>query len=114
MNIHKTYLADEEYSDGEASVTLSQTLRIDTELFKDEDNVIEKVIGVRRAALPQNGENWEVLEDDCVVLVLHGIRFTNKERDFLRTIDGILFIMNGWKHGWKAISKYKSAIKGRV
>ena len=51
-------------------------LRIDHELFKDEDNIKQKLINVKRVNL-RKGEDWEILEDGKVVLLLKGIRFTN-------------------------------------
>jgi|AACY02.5.fsa_nt_gi hypothetical protein len=102
---------EEEYSEGESSFPIGTSLRLDAELFKEEDNKKHKLINVRRAKLPKNGEDWEIIEDGKVMLVLKGNRFTSKERDFFKTVDGIKFIMEGWKSGWKSVSRFKEELK---
>jgi len=105
---------DNEYSEGESSEPLSQTLRVDTELFKDEDYVAHNVVGVRLIDLPNGCNDWEITDKNHLVLTLKGIRFTNKEKEFLQSTDGILFIINGYKKGWKSISQFKREIKGNL
>jgi|SRR3990172_6419492 len=85
-------------------------LRIDHELFKDEDNIKQKLINVKRVNL-RKGEDWEILEDGKVVLLLKGIRFTKPEKDFLRTLDGMKFLISGYKNGIKSVVKFKQEIK---
>ena len=85
-------------------------LKYNNEFFKDEDNVELKIINVRRAKL-RKGEDWEILENKKVVLILKGIRFNNKEKEFFRSVDGINFIMNGWKAGWDSVLKFKTEVK---
>ena len=85
-------------------------LRIDHELLKDEDNIKQKLINVKRVNL-RKGEDWEILEDGKVVLLLKGIRFTKPEKDFLRTLDGMKFLISGYKNGIKSVVKFKQEIK---
>lgn len=86
------------------------SLKYNNEFYKDEDNIEQKVINVHRAKL-RKGEDWEILENKKVVLILKGIRFNNKEKEFFRTVDGINFIMNGWKQGWDSVLKFKNEVK---
>jgi hypothetical protein len=85
-------------------------LKYNNEFYKDEDNIELKIINVRRAKL-RKGEDWEILENKKVVLILKGIRFNNKEKEFFRTVEGINFIMNGWKNGWDSVLKFKTEVK---
>jgi len=110
MNQEK-FCPEEEYSEGECSEPLSQTLRVDTELFKDEDNIAHNIISVRLVDLPNNGEDWEITDNNRVVVVLRGIRFTKKEKEFLRSAKGFLFIINGYKQGWRAVSQFKKKLR---
>lgn len=86
-------------------------LKQETELFDDNSYTPYDLISVRRINLPKNGEDWEILKNKKVILVLKGIRFTKKEKDYLRTVDGIQFIMNGFKCGWNSTSEFKRQIK---
>lgn len=95
----------------EERVPKVSSLRQDTELFDDASYVPQELISVRRIALPQSGEDWEVIRDKKTVLTLKGIRFTKKEKDFLRKPEGLQFIMKGYKQGWVSISEYKRQVK---
>jgi hypothetical protein len=86
-------------------------LRADSDLFDDNSDVSQAVIRVRRVKLPKSGEDWEILEDDKIVLTIKGARFTASERGFLRTVDGIKFLMEGYKVGIKSVAKFKAALK---
>jgi hypothetical protein len=85
-------------------------LRTDHELFKEEDNIKQKVINVKRIKLPRDGEDWEILEDEKVILTLKGTRFSKRQREFLRSVNGMKFLMNGYKSGIKSVVKFKSSM----
>jgi hypothetical protein len=84
------------------------------DLYNDDDNIKEKLISVRRKNMPKKGEDWEIYEDNKSVLLLKGNRFSNKERDFLRTADGMNFLISGWKKGFKSVLKFKNSLKDLV
>lgn len=86
-------------------------IRHDTELFLDDSYIAHDVINARRIELPKGGEDWEVLKNKNTVLTLKGIRFTKQEREFLRTANGMLFIINGYKQGWKSVAEFKRQVK---
>ena len=105
-------LETEEYSEGESIAPLSHTLRIDSDLYKDEDaEVVHTLIGVKRVEFPNNEEAWEVTEDEEVVLVLRGAYLTKKQKSFLRTPQGIKFIIDGYKKGWNSTNRFKTELK---
>jgi hypothetical protein len=83
----------------------------DHDLYRDEDNIKHKVVSVKRINFPRKGENWNILEDGKVMLSLSGTRFTNSEKEFLRTIKGVNFLISGWKAGFKSVLKFKNAMK---
>ena len=100
----------DEYVIGEDKLPRNGSLRQESELFDEKSHVPHGVIGVKRVEYGK-GEDWEVLQDDKVALVLKGVRFTSKEKEFLRSVDGIKFIMTGFKSGWKSVSEFKRRIK---
>jgi len=101
---------DEFFIDAE-KVSKLHTLRQETELFDDDSYVPHDIITVKRVELPKAGEDWEIFKNKQPVFMLKGIRFTKGEREFLRSVKGVLFIINGYKDGWKTISEFKRQIK---
>jgi hypothetical protein len=89
---------------------LSNSLKIDNDLFRDEDAIVHKIISVRRVA-KGNSESWNIFVDKKNVLKLPGERFSMKERTFFRTVDGINFIIKGYKEGWNSVNKFKQMVK---
>lgn len=86
-------------------------LRQETELFDDGSYIVHELINARRIELSRGGEDWEILKDKKPVLTLKGVRFTKKERAYLRSVEGMLFIVNGYKLGWKSVSEFKRQLK---
>ena len=85
--------------------------KTESDLFKDEDNIKHKVISVRRVNSKKNGESWNILENNKIIFNLPSDKFSAKEREFLRTVDGVLFLINGFKSGWNSLSKFKKEMK---
>lgn len=87
-------------------------LRADNELFNEDDgNIIHSVINVKRVQLPKNGEDWEILVDGKVTLSIKGTRFTNTEKDFLKTVDGMKFLISEYKKGRRSVVKIKEELR---
>lgn len=103
---------DEEYSLDENN-PFNSSLRIDSELFKEEEHIVHTIISVKRLCPSgrRRGENWDILENGKATLRLKGDRFTNKEREFLRTPAGARFVIDGYKNGWRSINKFKQHIR---
>lgn len=102
------YIAQENESRG------FNLLKADNELYIDDSDVPHTVINAKRVRLPRNGEDWEILEDGDVVLVLKGTRFTKSEKEFLRTVDGMKFLISEYKSGAKSVVKIKAKMKAFV
>lgn len=103
---------DDDYasSDKQNKYFNSTLLRGEHEFYKEEEDISYKVINVRKAKMRKSND-WEILEDGKVVLVLKGVRFTNAEKEFFKTVDGMKFIVDGYKKGWTSISKFKEGLK---
>src|SRR5690606_19032598 len=101
----------EEYVSDEEKFSRNGPLRQDSEFFDDKSYVVHDIIGVKRIEF-NKGEDWEITSNSKIVLVLKGARFTSKERDFLRGVDGMKFIISGYRDGWKSVSEFKRHLKG--
>ena len=99
----------EEYTMDETN-PFNNNLRVDGELFKEYERIRHKVIQVKRTEKIKEGEVWKILEDGKLILSLNSNRFTNKEKDFLRTPEGFKYLINGYKDGWRTINKFKQHI----
>ena len=88
-------------------------LKQDSELFNEDDDIPGQSIQVKRISYPPK-EDWKVLINDKEHLLLRGTRFTSKEREFLRSVEGTLFIVHGTKQGWKSVSEFKRQLKDKI
>jgi hypothetical protein len=105
-------MTDDEFFFDENTFPKGSSLRHDHELFDDDDDIITKLINVKMVTFG-NGKNedWEILVNGKLALVLKGVRFTVRERKFLKTPQGMLFIIKGYKSGWKSVSEFKRQIQ---
>ena len=83
-------------------------------MYHEEDDVAEKVIRVKRVSLPNKGERWKVFEDNKILWILEGSKFTNKEKEFLRTVDGVNFLIGQAKQGIKSFNALRIEIKKKL
>ena len=103
--------AGEEGKDGHTKYSLS---KFEYDLYHEEDDKAEKVIRVKRVSMPNKGEKWKIFEDNKVMFILEGAKLTNKEKDFLRTIDGVNFLITQYKAGIKSFNALKNEIKKKL
>lgn len=101
----------EEGKDGNMKYSLS---KFEYDLYHEEDDKAEKVIRVKRVSMPNKGEKWKIFEDNKVMFVLEGTKLNNKEKDFLRTIDGVNFLITQYKAGIKSFNSLKNEIKKKL
>lgn len=102
---------DEFFIDEQKNKSGGNILRQDSELFDDNSYIPHELLSVKRVSLPKSGEDWEIIRDKKVVFTLKGVRFAKKEKEFFKTANGILFIMNGYKAGWRTIAEFKRQVK---
>ena len=88
--------------------------KFEYDLYHEEDDKAEKVIRVKRVAMPNKGEKWKIFEDNKVMFILEGTKLTNKEKDFLRTVDGVNFLIAQYKQGIKSFNSLKNEIKKKL
>lgn len=88
--------------------------KFEFDLYHEEDDKAEKVIRVKRVSMPNKGEKWKIFEDNKVMFVVEGAKLTNKEKDFLRTVDGVNFLLAQYKAGIKSFNSLKNEIKKKL
>lgn len=88
--------------------------KFEYDLYHEEDDKTEKVIRVKRVSMPNKGEKWKISEDNKVMFVLEGTKLTNKEKEFLRTADGVNFLIAQYKVGIKSFNSLKNEIKKKL
>jgi hypothetical protein len=81
------------------------------DLYHEEDDVAFKVIRIKHINLPNKGDKWKVFEDNKNIFTIEGSKLTNKEKSFLKTVDGMNFLINQSKLGIKSINYLKIEIK---
>jgi hypothetical protein len=104
--------APEDFKDPALKGNLS---KFDYDLYKEEDDISEKVIRVKRMSMPNKGERWRIFEDNKIILNIEGTKLTNKEKEFLRTVEGVNFLIAQFKSGnIKSFNAIKKEIKKKV
>jgi hypothetical protein len=101
----------EEFKDNNAKYSLS---KFEYDLYHEEDDTSEKVIRVKRVSMPNKGEKWKIFEDNKVMFIVEGTKLNNKEKDFLRTVDGVNFLIAQYKQGIKSFNALKTEIKKKL
>lgn len=84
--------------------------KFDYDLYKEEDDTAEKVIRVKRVNTSNKIERWKIFEDNKIIWVVEGSKLTNKEKDFLRSVEGVNFLIRKAKVGIKSFSALKTEI----
>lgn len=104
----KSPVPSEEFKDSNVKYVLS---KFEHDLYKEEEDIVEKVIRVKRFNLPNKGERWKIFEDTKVVFVIEDAKLTNKEKEFLRSAVGFTFLIAQYKVGIKSFNALKNEIK---
>jgi len=90
-------------------------IKQDCELYHDEDNIPGSIVHVKRhCSKTSKEESWKVFVNNEEFLIIKGSRFTEKEREFLRGTDGMMFMINGAKSGWNSVSEFKRQLKEKI
>ncbi len=88
--------------------------KFDYDLHKEEDNVVEKIIRVKRFSVPNKGERWKIFEDNKIVMIIEGSKLSKNEKEFLYSIEGIQWLLSEYKQGIKSFNSLKKNMKARL
>lgn len=88
--------------------------RHDPDFFDESKNTVEKVIRVKRFQSSNKSERWKIIEDNKVVFIVEGSKLSNKEKEYLRSVDGFGFLISQYKEGIKSFNKLKMELKKKL
>lgn len=100
---------EEEFFMNNSSINMG--LRVDNELFKEEDAVPQQLIQVKRVDSKKEGEVWRIFDNKKLTVTIASNRLTNVEKEYLRKPKGFLYLIEGYKKGWRSINKFKQNIR---
>ncbi len=88
--------------------------KADFELYDEAKAIPAPVFRVKRMSSAAKGERWRFIRDEELQFVLEGSKLSKKECIFLRTVDGINFLVAEFKVGFKSFNELKSRLKQKV
>jgi hypothetical protein len=103
--------SSEEFKEHSGKLGLS---KIDHELYREEEDKVFAVVRVKRIGLPSRGEKWKVMLDNKPAVVVEGTKLTKKEKAFLRTVEGVSFLISQFKAGAHSFNALKTALKQKL
>lgn len=81
---------DNEMKEQSVNFALSKA---DDELYDESKHTIEPIIRIKRTGKADKNEKWKIFKNDEMVMVIDGTKITNKERKYLRSVDGVKFLL---------------------
>src|ERR1035437_1841017 len=88
--------------------------KFDHDLYQEDDDITYPIFRVKRIATSNKIERWKFYQDSKVVFTLEGSKISKKEKEFLRTIDGVNFLLVECKKGIKSLNSLKIEIKKKL
>lgn len=88
--------------------------KFDFELFDEEKAVPALVVRVKRMSSAAKGERWRIFANDELKFVIDGDKLSKKERTFLRTIEGVNFLIAEFKVGFKSLHELRVRLKKKI
>lgn len=110
-NDHSVTSITEEFKESGSKRTFS---KYEHDLYNEENDVAEKVIRVKRITMPNKDEKWKIFEDNKVIFIIEGAKLNNKEKIFLRSVEGFNFLISKFKLGIKSFNFLKTEIKQKL
>lgn len=106
-------------SDGSAEDFKDQSIKsplskFEYDLYHEEDDISMPVVRVKRVNMPNKGEKWKIFKDGKPSFIVEGTYLNNKEKEFLRTVDGVNFLILQFKQGIKSFNALKKEIKKKI
>jgi len=101
---------NEEFKDQNIKYNLS---KFEYDLYHDEDNIIEKIIRVKRIVVA-GAEKWKIFENTMTMITIEGSKLSIKEKEFLRSASGVNFLLTQYKNGIKSFTALKAEMKKKL
>jgi hypothetical protein len=86
----------------------------DFELYDEAKAIPTRVVRVKRMSSAAKGERWRFFENDELKFILDGSKLSKKECIFLRTIEGVNFLIAEFKVGFKSFNELRGRLKKKI
>lgn len=86
----------------------------DFELYDENKAIPGSVVRIKRIGSRNKNERWRVFENDELKFVVEGDKISKKEREFLRTIDGVSWLIGEFKVGFKNLTELRGRLKKKL
>ena len=74
----------------------------------------DDVVRVKRIVLPNGGNNWRLMINNKLVFLLEGIKLGKKEKSFLLSEAGFIFLVQQTKSGVKSFNSLRAELKNNM
>lgn len=89
--------------------------KFEYDLYHDEDNIAAPVTRIKRtSSAGSKNEKWKIFENNKTVLCLEAESLTTSEREFLRTAQGLNFVLSKYKSGITSATDLKLEIEKKL
>jgi hypothetical protein len=106
--MNETSIIPEDIKDTTPKYNLS---KFEYDLYHDEDNIVMPLIRLKYFYTLNKGERWKLLKNDKIIFIITGARITVKCKNFLKTVEGVNFVIENYKQGIISSNKMKEALK---
>lgn len=111
---HNSYDYNMDQVSSEQTFNPTKLNKYDFDLFDDSKAKPAPVVRIKRLNSSTKGERWRVMENDEVKFVLEGNKLSKKEREFIRTLDGVNWLIAEYKVGFKSFNELKGRLKQKL
>jgi len=88
--------------------------KADFELYDETKAMPASVFRVKRMSSAAKGERWRFMKNEELQFVLEGSKLSKKECMFLRTVEGVNFLVAEFKIGFKSFNELRSRLKQKI
>ena len=96
------------------SINKTSLNKYDYDLFNEEADVVERVVRIKRFCSAKSTEKWKVFENTKILFIIEGNKLTKKEKEFLRTINGVNWLIAQSKDGADSFNYIKKELKKAI
>ena len=87
--------------------------KFEYDLYHEEDDISQSIIRVKRFDTVA-GERWKIFENGKEKFVVEGFKLTKKQKTYLRSVDGVNFMINLFKNGIRSFNHFKTELKNEL
>jgi hypothetical protein len=110
MANEKDYLGQ----DGKEQSVRHTFSKYEYDLYHEDDDIVLPVVRVKHINLPGKGDRWKIFENTKLMLTIEGSKLNKKEREFLRSVEGVNFLIKQYKAGDKSFNSLKLSVKKKL